>query len=180
MKKILDKGQNIVILTISILEERNKMINAELKIPTEYDDINEVKHFLAQKQDLLEQDFNDFYEYCNGILISSEEMIKTTLNTDVILLGHDLQNCLTYSYTVGQCVADANTYNTIFEVFHYVPKTTKFSETDRKTLIEIKTIDQKNLLAKLKRMEEKLDKKITIGQSILKAETQRIMKEDIN
>jgi len=82
-------------------------------------------------------------------------------------------------YSLGQAVADAKTYQQMHDILHHCPKKQKYSEADRKLYTGTKTLKQSNLVAQLKNAEDKMEKRITVLQSVLKAETARMQNQGV-
>ena len=127
--------------------------------------------------DVLSKEFAIFRKKAQTVLDTSDELFNERLDTDPVTLQTNLIKTMSIYHSVGQYVADAKTFQQIYDMLHYCAKKPKYSESDRKLYTGTKTLAQSNLLAQLKNSEEKIEKRITIIQSILKAETLRMQKE---
>lgn len=128
---------------------------------------------------VIKSEFSQFFILATEVLKEVTTTISEKIDTDPNLIQNLLLKSVSLYYTVGQFVADAKTFCLIYEIIHYCPKKAKFSEADRKTYVNTRIIIQNNLFMQLKNAEEKIEKRITVLQSILKAEVIRMQKENI-
>jgi hypothetical protein len=120
--------------------------------------------------------FFKFEVTAQEILTAVGAVFTKTIDTDIVDLQQNLIKYSALSFTLGQTIADAKAHQQLFEVMHYCPKSDKYSEADRKLLMRTLVTTQSSLVQKLVSAEEKLDKRITIIQSVLKSENIRLMK----
>jgi hypothetical protein len=130
-------------------------------------------HFL-NNYDVLEAEFLTFQTKCINLLELAFEKLTEKIDTDPVTLQEALLTNMSLHYSLGVSTADAKTYQQIYEILHYCPKKQKYSEADRKLYTGTKTLKQSNLVAQLKNAEDKMEKRITVLQSVLKSETARI------
>jgi len=135
-------------------------------------------HFLGV-YDTLTAEFGKFVWKAEKLLEEASEKITDTIDTDPVSLQEALLTNMALYYSLGQAVADAKSYQQIFEVLHFCPKKPKYSEADRKLYTGVKTLKQSHITAQLKNAEDKMEKRITVLQSVLKAETARMTKQEI-
>ena len=130
--------------------------------------------FFAQKE-AIDREFDTFVANAKKLIKEVEKMLQTPYENNPAQLEEDMQQYISYGVTVGQFIADAISFLTIYQALHFCPKSEKHkSESDRKQYVEVKTILQRNLCDYLKVLDDKLDKKISVGQSILKFESNKI------
>lgn len=123
----------------------------------------------------IEAEFSSFEAKASGLLTNCNQLINTEINTDISILEKKLIDALSLSFTLGQAVADASTYLVTYQILYYQPKQPKFSESDRKQIIEFKSAAQYELFRKLKSAEETITKFVTVCQSLLKAESTKLV-----
>jgi len=161
----------------SIVDKFNSIL---LPSGSEHTSLEAVKEFLETQSGNLLTDFLEFEDIAQQYLETADTTLSTQITREPVALQEHLSNLVALSYSLGQVVADGDTYVVLFSALAFQPKRQKVSETDRKLLTEVHTIKQANLLAKMKNAEEKIDKQITVCQSFLKAETAKMMKDGGN
>lgn len=154
--------------------------NIQLPIEPEEPDLINLQDYFLERIDVLSQEFAIFKQNAKKVLKLTVETFGQKLDTDPVSLQEELIRNMSIFYTLGQMSADSKTFQQIYEILHYCPKKPKYSELDRKRYTDIKTIQQANLLAQLRNGEEKMEKRITVIQSVLKAEVTRMQKDSIN
>lgn len=140
-------------------------------------DLNSLQATLLSYVADINAEFYNFVTRTEELLDKVESIVIKKFNPDPVELEEILDECISFFYTVGQYVANANSFITLYNVIHYQPKQQKLSESDRKIQLDMKTVTQRHVLEMLRQAEDKLDKKISVGQSILKYETARLIKE---
>ena len=140
------------------------------------EDIYSLQKELQDLKPQIDKEFEDFYTKTKKIALEADKLIKKQFDNDPSQLELDLDEYVSYSYSISQLVTDAQTFVNIYEVIHHIPKSKEISESDRTKYINIKVTFPRNLLAKLKVIEESLGRKISVGQSILKLEANRLLK----
>jgi len=153
--------------------------NIPVPMEPEEQELVDLRSHFQQHADILKEEFSSFYRKSKQILALADSELSKNIDTDPVLIEDALISHMSIYYSVGQCVADAKTYLQIYSILHYSPKKQKYSEADRKLYTNTKSLIPNNLVLKLSNAEEKMEKKITVLQSILKAETSRGQKENI-
>lgn len=126
----------------------------------------------------LADEFNSFRERAKELLTEADKALTDTVDTDPVTLQSTLLNNMALHYSLGQSVVDAKSYQQIYDILHYCPKKQKYSESDRKLYVATKTIKQSNLVSHLRNAEDKMEKRITVLQSVLKAEMIRMQNQE--
>ncbi len=148
-----------------------------IEIPVNTEELLTAQVFFISIKDQIDKEFDVFFKDAQTQAVAAENIIKTPFDKDPAALSDDLDNCIQHSYAIGQLVADAQSFLQVYEILHYTPKSKEYADPDRKKFTEIKILKQRNLLSKLKVIEEKIDKKVSVGQSIFRYETARYVKE---
>jgi len=156
-----------------------KFKDISISIRPSSDDIIKLQSYLIENFDAIQKEFLAFLDSIKPIIKEAEELVKKAFDNDPVQLEEDMDKRASLSYTVGKFFVDACTYLNVYEIIHYQPKSDKISEADRKRTLRYKTSVQNSVFSNLKNLCEKLDKKVSVGQSILKFETQRFLKENI-
>jgi len=130
------------------------------------------EHFLGQKEAVFKS-FDDFKLRADKVLEQTKQMLRVQMDNDPSQIEMELGQLTSISYTLGLFVSKAKNMISIYEIMNYYPKTKELSEADRKQLVETKIMPQRSLLNMLVNAEEKIDKRISVLQSILKMETER-------
>ncbi len=138
--------------------------------------LQDLQKKLQDNRELLNSRFVNLKKRADELFVDLDDVFKQHIDTDIISLQNSLIHCSSLSYTLGQTVADAKELQQLFEALCYMPKSDKYSEADRKLLIKTLINDQTLLVQRLASAEEKLDKRITIIQSVLKSENTRLGK----
>ncbi|MCK9369445.1 hypothetical protein M0R04_05865 [Candidatus Dojkabacteria bacterium] len=154
-----------------------KHLSITLPQKTEAEDLVALQEFFVAQIIQLMADFKAFENSAQVALDEAEKVFLEKEDSDPAFLKVELSKCSSHSYRVGALRAEAKMFDTIFEAVFFCPKKVKFSEEDRKKYTRVKTLQTKYILSMLEMAEEKLDKKISSIQSVLKAETARYMKE---
>ena len=140
-------------------------------------DIGTVQEQLVGKYEEIEKQFLGFKKKSEEAISEATKYLTKKVDSDPVVLSEDLMEILASSYTIGQIVADSKSFLVLFNTIHHCPKQSNLTDIDRKRFTEVKTIDINNFLNRVQSIEEKIDKKLTAIQSILKFETARILKE---
>lgn len=144
-----------------------------------YQELHELRDLLAANTESLDKEFREFEKFAYQVINEAKKRLTEKVDTEPVALQDELVECSALSFTVGQASADAKVYQQLYELLHYYPKKPKYSEGDRKLYTQTKAVKQFYLVKQLTNAEERLDKRITIFQSILKAETSRWQKGDV-
>jgi len=148
-----------------------------IKLPLAVDEnIFSIQKMLKDQQDEIEVNFKEFLAAAEPLLKTVAEKIKIPIDNDLGLLPELMSEYSTISYTVGQYLSDAKTHLQIFQALHHTKKSQGLSEADRKLYTQTMTIRQTQIVSYLANAAEKLDKRVTIIQSIMKAETAKLMR----
>ena len=134
----------------------------------EQEDLETLRAQLISRSEEIFKNFEIFQSRAFVVLKDAKAAMLVSNSTDPNIIKQDLSNLTAISASVGEVFADANSYNTLYKVLYFCEKLKKFSEADRKLYTEIKTMSQNNLLEHIKIMSDRIDKKITVYQSILK------------
>lgn len=135
------------------------------------------KNEMNTRKQLLESQFKSFKLELKETIVDIEKTISLNSDVEPVQLETDLNDWVSYAYWVGKALADANDYLSLFQLLSFCPKSKDLSENDRKAIVELGTIVPRNLLSKLKVLERALERKISVGQSILRYETARYVRE---
>lgn len=133
-------------------------------------DIEEIKVKLIEQKEKIKEQFTIFINQIQPTIKQAENIILTAIDSDPSTLEETMSICLSVSYTTNQYLNDTNTFLSIYDILNYQPKQKNLSELDRKKLINIKNVFVISTYNKLKIINDRLDKKISILQSVLKAE----------
>lgn len=144
-----------------------------LPINPNYESLEELQGQIQGQYDQLKRDFSKFKEVVEPLLVEVRGLFLTKTDSDPVSLTDDLETYIQYSFTLGQYIIWADEFLKLFEMLYFCPKAQKVSETDRKQYTSLKSLEQNSTLALLQKYEEKVDKKITVLQSRLKAETEK-------
>lgn len=125
----------------------------------------------------IEKKFDFFAKKTTEILQDVRKTVHKTLDTDLVQLEEDLDIMVRHFSIVGELIVEAQSFLTAYEIINFCPKTKDVTEADRKKFTDSRNIRKINLLKQLENMENSLNKKISIGQSILRTETARFQKE---
>jgi len=134
-------------------------------------------HFVAAYEQL-KSEFSSFLARSKELLENATKSLTEAIDTDPVMIQESLLNVTSQHYSIGQAVADGKAYLQMYEMLHYSAKKQKYSESDRRLYTGIKTLVQSNLVAQLKNAEDKMEKRITVLQSIVKAETARMQTQE--
>lgn len=139
-------------------------------------DVTAVREVLLKQKDQLQKEFEEFQKQAEQLLQVVDKKIKIKIDTDLGMLPDLASEYSTISYTVGQYLADSKVHLQIFQHLFYLEKSQGLSEADRKLYTQTMTIQQNKLVSYLSNAADKLDKRITIIQSVMKAETARLVR----
>jgi len=140
--------------------------------------IKGLQDYYSPHLDALQTEFLEFKQLSTDTLNQAKQLLKHKSDMELTQLEIELAELTSILFSIGECRTNAEAYQTIFEIVNYQPKPPQkeASESDRKLSLNVRTINQNNLFRHLKNMEDKLEKRISVFQSILKAETARLEK----
>lgn len=148
-----------------------------IKVANNLDEINRLQGSLLKKKLDIDASFLAFKSKAEKAMNKVDSIVSTNFNHDPSMLEESLEETVAISHTIGQYLVRAEYFLTLYELMHFLPKSKDASENDRKLFTSVKVAPQTILTNQLKQIDKKLEKKITIGQSILKYETNRLMRE---
>jgi hypothetical protein len=149
----------------------NLFRNIQIPIELNHDKLVDLQQKLQMQASILFKEYDSFEKDTLKLLDTVDELIKRPYTPDPNILKAELTDLTAISASVGQYLADANSFLNIFVTLFYTPKQQNYSEADRKLNTDLRTLIQENLLNKLKNASDRLDKRITVYQSLLKHAT---------
>ena len=156
----------------------NMSILKNIKQPATITSLDELQKFYIAQIQIVDKAFEQTKLFATKTINKIAEFMSVQLPIEPVLLQEKLDVYSSYSYTIGQIVADMKSLIQIYEIIYYTPKSKEYSESDRKMIVSGKMIYQEHLLQSVINAENKLDKRITICQSILKSEMTKFIKEN--
>jgi 5'-deoxynucleotidase YfbR-like HD superfamily hydrolase len=145
----------------------------EIQVPVaaEFENLRDLREFFVNQFDDIHTKFKVFSKQIQEVSNEVATLFSESIDSDPAELKEKLSEYSAMSYTVGNLLSRANSFLTIYETIYFCPKISSMSETDRKNYTRIKTIFQTEMVSNLKNAADKINKRITILQSILKHET---------
>lgn len=146
----------------------NLFRSIEIPVGMDRDRLLDLQQKMQLQASTIFREFDVFQVDSIKLLDMANSFIQRPYTTDPQTIKCELADLTSISASIGQSLADANSFLTIFVVIFYTQKQPSYSEADRKLQTELRTLIQENLVNKLKDILERLDKRITVFQSILK------------
>jgi len=141
-----------------------------------YESLEDIQGKIIEQYDTLNKDYARFKMNAAPILSDVRRLFSEKSDPDPVSIKDDLESYIQYSFTLGQYIIWAEQFLRLYELLYFCPKRQKVSENDRKQYTQIKCLEQSSLLVTLQTYEAKVDKKITILQSRMKAEIEKARK----
>jgi len=147
-----------------------KFRNIKLPIQPTEERLVVLSQFFIEHFDSIQKEYAAFCIEANETLTTVKEYFSKKIEPDPTFLADDLSNLTSVLFYVGENVANSQTFCSIYDIIFFCEKSKAMSESDRKAYTNVKTLHQKNLLAQLKNADDRLGTRISVCQSILKAE----------
>lgn len=140
-------------------------------------DLLELKDKAQKHYDGLKTQFQKIYATSQPIIDNAKKHISKPYGQNPEALSEDLMTAASLASTLDSFISTVQSMLDVYSILYYTPKSKENTEADRKLFFESRTILIRTFLNQLKALEDKLSKKISIGQSILRYETNRPFKE---
>lgn len=141
------------------------------------DRILEAQKAAKESREDLDKEWVVFQKESFNAIAEVEKCMDLKSDTDPVQIENDLNDWVSYSYWTGKAIAQSLDFISTYELIYFSPKSKELSEGDRRMIVDIGTLPQRSLLNKLKVLEKALERKISVGQSILRYETARFSRE---
>lgn len=141
------------------------------------DNLRKARELLLDQASVVHESFGAFTDECVHLLDEAEEMIGNTGDSDPVSIDDRLNRLVAKAETIGYYRSEAETFLNIYEMLGHCPKQKDITDKDRVRHVEIASVMPKLLVEKLRNVEKWLEKKISVGQSILKKETNRPLRQ---
>jgi len=146
------------------------MATLNFTVPTavQRQNMDEVRDELIDQAEIIEAEFVEFLAKVDILVDMVRTEMQQTMELDPVLLQKTLVKLTAIAFSVGQGLADAEQFKDIYEMIHWTPKRQAYSEADRKLYTQTKSIRQRYAVDRLSSAEERLEKRVTVCQSLLK------------